>query len=86
MRARLLPIFSYSQYPASTGFLPCPLYFLVFSGLPYLFPKTAMKILRKYSRRKDENSAGRVTIIGFAPLYFPPVTEAYFQLADRPNN
>ena len=53
--------FSYFHRPvASWCFLSCHLYFLVFLWLSYTLPKTAMEILWKYKRRKNEISTGRV--------------------------
>ena len=60
--------FSYFHHQdASWGFLSCRLFSRVpvFWWLSYLLPKTAMEILRKYKRQKDENSAGRVYIHWF---------------------
>ena len=37
----------------------------------YLLPKTAMEILRKYKRRKDENSTGRVHFHWLRTSVFP---------------
>ena len=56
---------------ASWGFLSCRLYFLVFSWLSYLLPKTSMEILRKYKRRKGEDSAGRLFFHWFCTFVFP---------------
>ena len=47
------------------------LYFLVFSWLSYLLPKTAIEILRKYKQRKGEDSAGRVYFHWFCAFVFP---------------
>ena len=64
--------FSLFHHPvASWGFLSSCLYFLVFSWLSYLFPKTSMEMLRKYKQRKGEDSAGRVYFHWFCTSVFP---------------
>ena len=74
MRAHLLPYFSYSQYPASRSFLSVlPFVFSwSFDGC-LLFPKTAMKVLRKIqlAKRCRRTLLAGYSITGFAPLYFP---------------
>ena len=65
-------IFSFVYHPgASWGSLSCRLYFLIFSWLSYLLPKTAMEILRKYKRQIGEDSAGRVFFHWFCTSVFP---------------
>ena len=60
-----------TQVLADGGLLSCQLYFVVFSWLSYLLPKTALEILRKYKRRKGEDSAGRVYFRCFCTSVFP---------------
>jgi len=49
----------------------CSLYFLVFSWLSYLLPKTAMEILWKYKWQKGEDFAGWVYFYWFCTSVFP---------------
>ena len=78
MFAKMSLLFCQSIFPtfitqvlADGGFLSCQLYFVVFSWLSYLLPKTALEILRKYKRRKGEDSAGRVYFHCFCTSVFP---------------
>ena len=48
-----------------------PVVCMVLSWLSYLLPETAMEILRKYKRRKGEDSAGRVYFHWFCTSVFP---------------